>query len=139
MPATTWLFSISCMAVLAGQPAAAETAPATNIALAPHQAVYELTLEHTGAGSNVTDIRGELVYEFSGSVCQGYTLNTRLVTEIFDREGKPSVTDIRSESFEDASGGKFHFTTSQYLNNKLSESTKGTASAPPSEPGCGSC
>lgn len=127
MPATTWLFRISLLATLASGPAAAQTAPAKAIELAPHRAVYELTLDHTGAGSNVTDIRGELVYDFSGSACQGYTLNTRLVTEIFDREGKPSVTDIRSESFEEASGGKFQFTTSQYLNNKLSESTKGTA------------
>lgn len=95
--------------------------------LASHRAVYDLTLDKTGAGSNVSDIRGQLIYEFSGSACQGYTLNTRLVTEIFDREGKPSTTDIRSESQEDAEGRRFKFNTSQYVNDKLSESTKGIA------------
>jgi hypothetical protein len=95
--------------------------------LAAHRAVYDLTLDHTGAGSNVSDIRGQLTYDFSGSECQGYTLNTRLVTEIFDREGKPSITDIRSEAQEDADGRRFRFNTSQYVNDKLSESTKGLA------------
>jgi hypothetical protein len=106
----------------------AQLAPAAKgVQLAAHRAVYDLTLDRTGAGSNVSDIRGQLTYDFSGSECQGYTLNTRLVTEIFDREGKPSITDIRSEAQEDAEGRRFRFNTSQYVNDKLSESTKGLA------------
>ena len=106
----------------------AQLAPsAKTVQLASHRAVYDLTLDKTGAGSNVSDIRGQLIYDFSGSECQGFTLTTRLITEIFDREGKPSTTDIRSESQEDAEGRRFKFNTSQYVNDKLSESTKGIA------------
>ena len=106
----------------------AQLAPAAKgVQLAAHRAVYDLTLDHTGAGSNVSDIRGQLTYDFSGSECQGYTLNTRLVTEIFDRESKPSITDIRSEAQEDSEGRRFRFNTSQYVNDKLSENTKGFA------------
>ena len=108
-------------------PATAQLAPAKAVELAAHRAVYQLTLDETGSGSNVTDIRGELVYDFTGSSCQGYTLNTRLVTEIFDREGKASKTDIRSESWEDGDGKRYRFSTSQYVNGKLSEATKGVA------------
>ncbi len=108
-------------------PAPQQQGQVQNPALAPHRAVYELTLGETGAGSNVTDIRGQLVYDFQGSVCQGYTLNTRLATEVFDRDGKPSVNDIRTESWEDGEGKRFRFSTSQYSNSKLSDSTKGTA------------
>src|SRR5208282_351006 len=96
---------------------------------------YNLTLGDTGAGSNVSDIRGQLVYEFQGSACQGYSLNTRLVTEVFDREGKPSVSDIRSESWEDVSGDHFRFSTAQYADGKLSESTKGSARRAANNPG----
>jgi hypothetical protein len=125
---TIWCFCGAAVALLlAQQPALAQTGAVKAGELAAHRAVYELTLDQTGAGSNVTDIRGQLVYDFSGSACQGYTLNTRLVTEIFDREGKPSTTDIRSESKEDLDARRFRFTTSQYVNNKLSESTKGAA------------
>jgi len=104
--------------------------PAPKAELAAHRAVYELTLDKTGPGSNVSDIRGQLTYDFSGSACQGYSLNTQLMTEIFDRDGKPSTTDIRSESQEDAEERHFRFNTSQYINNKLSETTKGSAARP---------
>ncbi len=128
LPSAAWLYLAACIALfLAPQSCLAQLAPSKAADLAAHRAVYELTLDKTGAGSNVTDIRGQLIYDFSGSACQGYTLNTRLVTEIFDREGKPSTTDIRSESQEDADGRRFRFNTSQYVNNKLSESTKGVA------------
>jgi hypothetical protein len=128
---------------LALQPALSQGAPAQDLAahppgsqpeppvqeavLAPHRAVYRLTLGDTGAGSNVSDIRGELVYDFNGSACHGYTLNTRLVTEVFDRDGKPSTSDIQSESWEDAEGKHFRFSTSQFSNGKQTDSSKGTA------------
>jgi hypothetical protein len=124
---TTWFFWISTATIAPFQSASAQAGTGKAIELAPHHAVYELTLDRTGAGSNVTDIRGQLIYDFSGSACQGYTLDTRLVTEIFDREGKPSTTDIRSRSFEEPGGSRFRFSTAQYVNDKLSESTKGLA------------
>jgi len=121
--------------VVAHPPAPRQETQAQNAHLASHHAVYNLTLGTTGAGSNVSDIRGQLVYDFQGSACQGYTLNTRLVTEVFDREGKPSISDIRSESWEDAGGNHFRFSTSQYADGKLSESSKGGARRSPNNPG----
>ncbi len=113
--------------VASSVPSHGETLSEATIDLAPHRAVYDLSLSAAGAGSNVTDINGQLVYDFTGSPCEGYTLNTRLITEIADREGKPSVTDIRSQTFERADAGQYRFDTSQYINNKLSEATKGVA------------
>ncbi len=119
---------------LAAHPPAVSQVTQAQAVLAPHRAVYRLMLGETGAGSNVSDIRGQLVYDFQGSVCLGYTLNTRLVTEVFDRDGKPSVSDIRSESWEDANGEHFRFATSQFADGKLAESTKGTAHRQPQHP-----
>jgi len=128
MPAVVWLGVAACVVSFSGA-ASAEQKPADTIELAPHRAVYELILDRSGAGSSISDIRGQLIYEFTGSACQGYTLNTRLVTEIYDREGKESITDTRSESVEDGEGRRFRFNTSQYLNKgaKPSESTSGLA------------
>jgi hypothetical protein len=133
----------ACLIVaFALMPVAAQAAPAQDLAahppipaplserevhLTPHRAVYNLSLGETGAGSNVTDIRGRLIYDFQGSACQGYTLNTRLLTEVFDRDSKASISDIHTESWEDASGDNFRFSTSQYADGKLAESSKGTA------------
>jgi hypothetical protein len=132
LPQAVLLFLAASIALVsAPQASHAQLIPAARAAqLTSHRAVYDLTLDKTGAGSNVSDIRGQLIYDFSGSECQGYTLNTRLITEIFDREGKPSTTDIRSENQEDAEGKRFRFNTSQYVNDKLSESTKGLAVRP---------
>ncbi|WKW49780.1 cell envelope integrity EipB family protein [Rhodomicrobium lacus] len=128
VPAAAWFGISACVAVSCG-PTQAQEKPADAIELAPHRAVYELVLERTGAGSNISDIRGELVYDFTGSACQGYTLNTRLVTEIYDREGKQSTTDTRSESVEDGEGRRFRFNTSQYMNKstKPADATSGLA------------
>lgn len=115
------------LSLSAAAPALAQAPKAIDVELVPHRAVYDLILDQATAGSNVSDIRGRLVFDFAGSECKGYELNTRLVTAIVDREGKASMTDIRSESWEQAKGERFRFDTSQFVNNELSEATKGDA------------
>jgi len=98
-----------------------------SIQLAPHRAIYDMTLGKAAAGANVSDVRGRLVFDFTGSACEGYSLNTRLVTEIIDRDGKSMVTDLRSSTWEQARGERFRFNSSQYLNQRLSEQVVGLA------------
>lgn len=109
-------------------PALPETAAATAVELAPHRAIYDMTLGRAAAGANVGEVRGRLVFDFSGSTCAGWTLNTRLVTEIVDRDGKATTTDLRSSTWEHAKGEKFRFNSSQFLNQKMSEQVEGLAS-----------
>lgn len=99
-----------------------------SIDLAPHRAIYDMTLGKAAAGANVSYVRGRLVFDFSGSRCEGYSLNTRLVTEIVDRDGKAMITDLRSSTWEHAKGDRFRFNSSQYLNQRLSEQVVGLAS-----------
>lgn len=99
-----------------------------SVKLTPHRAVYEMRLDQSRPGSGVSGIRGRMVFEFTGSVCEGYTLNMRLVTRVTDSRGKPLVTDLRSSTWEQGDGRMFRFNTSQYLNERLSEATTGDAS-----------
>jgi hypothetical protein len=96
--------------------------------LAPHRAIYDMSLGRAAAGANVGEVRGRLVFDFSGSLCDGYTLNTRLVTQIVDRDGKATTTDMRSSTWEHAKGEKFRFNSSQFQNQRLSEQVAGLAS-----------
>ena len=120
--------------ILMGFSAATEAAmpvpppQAPPIALAPHRAIYDMTLGKAASGANVSDVRGRLVFDFTGSACEGYSLNTRLVTEIIDRDGKSMVTDLRSSTWEQARGERFRFNSSQFLNQRLSEQVIGLAS-----------
>lgn len=133
MRRTTRRFLAAVMILPAGQALAAMPVPAVNQeqspedGLAPHRAVYDMTLKRAVAGSNVSDIRGRLVFDFKGSPCAGYSLGTRLVTQIIDRNGKSTLTDMRSSTWEQARGGRFRFDTSQYMNQRLSERVKGIA------------
>lgn len=95
--------------------------------LAPHRAIYDMSLRNTVAGSNVSEIRGRLVFDFGGSPCAGYSLKSRMVTEVVDRDGKATLTDLRSSTWEHAAGEKFRFNSSQYLDRRLSDRLEGTA------------
>jgi hypothetical protein len=98
-----------------------------HVQMTPHRAIYEMALDDSTAGSNVANVRGRLVFDFTGSTCDGYTLNTRLVTQIIDRDGRLATSDVRSSSWEQGNAGQFRFHSSQYLNQKLSEAVGGKA------------
>jgi hypothetical protein len=81
---------------------------AAAVELAPHRAVYDLTMLSTD-GRSVTDARGRIVFEIGGSVCAGWTVTFRQVLQMAS-EGNPSrVTDMSSTSFESNDAKLFRF------------------------------
>lgn len=111
-------------ALLAGtRPVAAvELAP-----FAPHRAVYDLSLGDATAGSGVTGITGRMVYELNGSACAGYTQNMRFVTVMTNQDGAETVSDLRNSSWEEADAKKLTFSSTQYQNDELADSSQGDA------------
>lgn len=97
------------------------------VSLAPHRAVYEMTLDEARSASGITGIDGRMVFEFTGSECNGYTLNMRMVTQMTDSQGQTNLTDLRSSTWEEGNGQKFRFQSAQYLNDKLGDVTMGRA------------
>jgi EipB-like len=112
-------------AALAGQAARAAN---DSVALAPHRAVYELTLSTSRGGASVTSVAGRMVYDLVGSPCDGYTQNMRFVTRMMNQSGSASVSDLRSSTWEDAVGKSFRFDSTQLRDDKTTESTVGEAS-----------
>jgi hypothetical protein len=95
--------------------------------LAPHRAVYDVKLDRAASGSGVADLSGRMVYELTGSACEGYTQNMRFVTRMTSQEGNGQLNDLRSSSWEEATGKRFRFNSSQYRNEQLAETTQGDA------------
>ena len=95
--------------------------------LVPHRAIYEMTLDEARSASGITGIDGRMVFEFTGSQCDGYSLNMRMVTEMTDSQGQSNLTDLRSSTWEQGDGEKFRFQSAQYLNDKLGDVTMGRA------------
>jgi hypothetical protein len=102
-------------------------AGAQHVVLAPHRAIYEMTLAVARGGAGVTAVSGRMVYELTGSACEGYTQNMRFVTQMTNQKGAVTLTDLRSSSWEEGSGKRFRFNSSQFRDEKPTEATAGDA------------
>ena len=98
--------------------------------LAPHRAVYELKLAHTRGNATVA-ARGRILYDFSGNACEGYALQFRQVSELDNGEGKLTLSDLRSTTWEDGAAKKFIFKSQNYLNETLIDAVYGQAERQP--------
>ena len=127
------MLTIASAAMLAGGLAGQAEAFAGKepIKLTPHRAVYEVTLDDARSASGITGIDGRMVFEFTGSECDGYTLNMRMVTQMTNSQGQTNLTDLRSSTWEQGDGQKFRFQSAQYLNDKLGDVTMGRATRNP--------
>lgn len=94
----------------------------------PHRAVYEITLVRSSPGSGVSELSGRMVYELTGSTCEGYTQNMRFVTRSSNSEGSDTLNDLRTSSWEDADGKRLRFSSTQYQNEAVAEASQGDAS-----------
>jgi EipB-like len=103
------------------------SAAGEGIVLAPHRAVYEMSLATSRGGSGVTSVTGRMVYELTGSACEGYTQNMRFVTQMVNQGGTAVLTDLRSSSWEEATGKRFRFNSSQFRDEKATDVTAGDA------------
>jgi len=94
--------------------------------LAPHRAIYDLTLDEASERSGITAISGRMVYEFGGSVCDGYTVNFRFVTRIETRDNS-RVTDQQTTTYESSDGKEFNFLTKSFVDQQQEKQLRGTA------------
>ena len=95
--------------------------------LVAHRAIYTMTLDDARPAFGITGIDGRMVFEFTGSECDGYSLNMRLVTQMTNSRDQTNLTDLRSSTWEQGDGRKFRFQSEQYLNEKLGDMTVGRA------------
>ncbi len=122
----TLLASIGAL-VMGASAGAASKATAADVVFAPHRAVYDLTLDTAKSGSGVQAVTGRIVYELSGSACEGYAQTMRFVTQTMNQEGEVQTTDLRTSSWEQVPATRLRFSTSTYQNEIQAEQTQGIA------------
>jgi hypothetical protein len=115
---------VAAAAVFGGTGPAGALTPAGE--LVAHRAVYELKLATT-RGKSAVSARGRILYDFSGSACEGYKLEFRQVSELDNGEGKVTLSDLRSNTWENAAGTKYEFNSQNYLNERLIDAVDGRA------------
>lgn len=96
--------------------------------LVPHRVAYDLVLESTPRMSDLgVNMKGRMVYEFTGNACEGYNVNFRFVLETIDGEGNSAVTDLRNKNFESGDGRSFDFRSQTFVNEVQTEDLNGAA------------
>jgi hypothetical protein len=120
-PLLYWFLIIVAPAAALGQ------APTKPVVLVPHRAIYDLSLEKVSGTTALAGVQGRLVYELTGSECSGYTQHMRFVTRSMSNEGEISLSDQRTQTWEDAAGTTLRFTSTQYRDQELAEQAVGVA------------
>ena len=105
----------------------AATPQGVGTVLVPHRAVYDLTLAQTRGRRPMQAVRGRILYDFSGSACEGYALKFRQISELDSGEGKAVMSDMRATSWEEGRAKSLRFNSQSYLNDQLRESVDGYA------------
>ena len=100
---------------------------ATGGAFLPHQALYDLSLLKSRGSNAINSARGRILYNFSGSACEGYTSEFRQVSELDSGEGKVTLSDLRSTSWEDGAGKSYRFKIDSRMNDTDSSPVDGVA------------
>ena len=119
------------VATVTSLPAGPAAAQGGAVALASHRAVYDLKLSQTRGKRSMQSVRGRILYDFSGSVCEGYVLQFRQVSQLDNGEGKVAISDLRATTWEDGTAKRLRFNSQNYLDEKLRDTVDGEASRVP--------
>ena len=122
----TWPLTWALVLVAMSLPAPA-LAQGGAMALASHRAVYDLKLATTRGKRSMQAVRGRILYDFSGSACEGYALQFRQVSELDSGEGKVAVSDLRATSWEEGSAKRLRFHSMNYFDDRLRDQIDGQA------------
>ena len=122
------LFAAAAGMALAAPAPKSEPAPKSDaVDFVPHRAVYDLKLASARGNKPVEAVRGRILYDFSGSVCEGYALQFRQVSQIEPGEGATMTTDLRATTWEDAAAKTFRFNSQNFVDQKLKTTVDGRA------------
>jgi len=121
--ATTLALSVAVLLAPVGGSAHA----GANVGFLAHQALYELSLLKSRGNASISGVRGRILYNFSGSACEGYSSDFRQVSELESGEGKNTLSDLRSTSWEDGAGRSYRFKIGTKMNDADASEVDGVA------------
>ena len=126
LPSRGLLLTIATIAVGSGFAGGPASAAASGTFLS-HQALYELSLVKSRGANAINAARGRILYNFSGSACEGYTSEFRQVSQLNSGEGKTTLSDLRSTSWEDGAGKSYRFKIDTRMNDSAADPVDGIA------------
>lgn len=92
--------------------------------VAPHRAIYDLTLLRAKEGASLQTATGRLAFEIEGSSCDGYTVNFRMATKYRQGDGSVSVIDTLSTTFESGDATRLRHQLKESVNGAVRETDR---------------
>ncbi|WP_455482353.1 cell envelope integrity EipB family protein [Bartonella sp. B35(2025)] len=97
------------------------------IFVAPHRAIYDFQLDSTSNEMAILGMSGRMVYELTGSICQGYTTRFRFISRIYIEDMPVRLTDQQTTSYETGDSRTFHFNVTDQVGQDIMHNAEGFA------------
>ena len=125
------LHSASAVNALPPEKAAADTKSTEQItpskaAIAPHRAVYNMSLTSVKNGSNITGVSGRMLFEWSDA-CDGWAVQQHLKLHFNYAEGDDSDVTSTEVTWEAKDGKHYNFNIRRVTDGKETENFRGKA------------
>jgi hypothetical protein len=104
----------------------AATSPASAVEIAPHRALYSLSLASAKSASGVIGARGAMVYEW-GETCDGWTVQQRFRLNLEYSEQDNTEVSSTLVTWESKDGLRYRFNERRLRNGEVDEEIKGDA------------
>ena len=121
------MLALALAAICAESIGTSRAEAASSVPFLPHQAVYDLSLQKSRGNATVNNATGRILYNFTGSACEGYTTDFRQVSQLDTGESKSTFSDLRSTSWEDGGGNNYRFKIETRMNDNDVTSVDGIA------------
>ncbi|WP_455475557.1 cell envelope integrity EipB family protein [Bartonella sp. B17] len=102
-----------------------------SIFVAPHRAIYDFQLDSASNEMAILGMTGRMVYELTGSACQGYTTRFRFISRIHIEDMPARLTDQQTTSYETGDGRTFRFNVIDQIGQDIAHSAEGLAEHTP--------
>lgn len=94
--------------------------------LAPHRALYSMSLRSANPSGGVAAANGSMSYEFADT-CDGWTVENRMLLNIAYNEGNEVETIWSFVTWESKDGSRYRFRTTMIRDGELAEDIQGSA------------
>lgn len=124
--------TIAAIAVMTAVPAVSgaqkQVKTPESLALAPHAAVYEMTLLSSREGSGVIDVKGQMRYQ-QERTCDGWIVLNHTDLLISNTDSAPVQSVWRFDAFESLDGSRYRFHARSMINGVETDLVSGLADA----------
>lgn len=120
------MLGVAIAAALSALAGAGAAASAEMPQLAPHRALYHMTLDRVHAGSGVGNVSGDMAIEWLRA-CDGWTFEHKSAMTVEFAAGESARLSTSATSWESFDGLRYRFLMRNRTNDEESEKIEGTA------------